>query len=116
MSNCRLPLSAVDFCVEMAQTAGSRIGQLEQGSGVQRRTLQEVIEGSVFMIVSNQIELSPGTCAFNVCCYKACSIDEFKRSVVRGGEEEEKMLAQDTENNLGIIYRQCKFNLSNNVS
>ena len=62
MSNCRLPLSAVDFCVEMAQTAGSRIGQLEQGSGVQRRTLQEVIEGSVFMIVSNQIELSPGTC------------------------------------------------------
>lgn len=72
MRNRRLPLGAVNLCVQVAQAAGSRVGQLEQGSGVQGGTLQEVVERPVLMVISDQVELRPGPRAFNVCGYEPC--------------------------------------------
>lgn len=89
MGNGRLSLGAINLCVQVAQAAGSRVSQLEQRSGVQGSTLQEVVEGTILVVVGDQVELSPGACTFNVRCYETCPVNQFSTLVVvRDGWEE----------------------------
>lgn len=70
MGNSGLALSPINFCVQMAQTTGSGIRQLEESPVVQRSAFQKIIQRSVFVIVCNQVELCPGASALNICSYE----------------------------------------------
>lgn len=68
----RLALGPIDLRVEVAQAAGGRVGQSQQGLGVQRRGPQVVVQGAVLVIVGDEEELRKGPCALDVRRNKAC--------------------------------------------
>lgn len=72
MCNGGLALGTIDLRVQVAQTARGRVGQPQQGLGVQRGGPQIVIQGAILMVVCDEEELRKGSCALYVCCNEAC--------------------------------------------
>ena len=70
MSNGRLALGTKDLGVEVAEARHRGVGQPQHGFAVQRGGFEVVVQGAVFMVVSDQVELGPGAGAFNVSGYE----------------------------------------------
>lgn len=68
----RLPLRAEDLGVEVAETRDGGVGQPQHGSVVQGAGLEVVVQGAVFMAVSDQVKLRPGARALDVGRNETC--------------------------------------------
>lgn len=68
----RFPLRAVDLGVQVAEAAGGRVGESQQGLRVQRGQLQVVVQGAALVVVCDEEELREGAGAFDVGCDEAC--------------------------------------------
>lgn len=82
----RLALRAVDLGVQVAEAAGSRVGQPQQRRGVQRVDLQEVVQGAVLMVVCDEEELREGARTFNVRCDEAWRAEEKRSDFIKHQE------------------------------
>lgn len=63
-----LALRPVDLSVQVAEARHGGVGQLEQRFDVQSVGLEVVVQGAIFMVVCDQVELRPGACSFDICC------------------------------------------------
>ena len=68
----RFALRAVDLRVEVAEAAGRRVRQAQEGLRVQRGQLQVVVQRAALMEVGDEEELREGACSFDVSRDEAC--------------------------------------------
>jgi len=79
----RLALRAVDLGVQVAEAAGGRVRQPQQGLRVQRAQLQVVVQRAVLVVVGDEEELREGAGAFDVGRDEACGRHEEKEMIDR---------------------------------
>lgn len=72
VSDGRFALGTEDLGVEVTETRHRGVGQPQHGFVVQRGGFEVVVQGAVFVVVGDQVELGPGAGAFNVSGYETC--------------------------------------------
>lgn len=70
VSNGRFALGAKDLCVQVAKAWHRGVGQSQHGFIIQSGWFEVVVQWAVFMVVCDQVELSPRACSFNICSYE----------------------------------------------
>lgn len=84
VSNSRFPLGAKDLCVEVTESWHRGVGEAQHGFIVQSGWFEVIIQRSIFMVISDQVELGPRAGSFDICSYETCQkkgwgMDEGRR-------------------------------------
>lgn len=83
VSDGRFALRAEDLCMQVTQAARRRVRQPQQRRRVQRAQLQEVVERTVLVVVSDEEELREGARPLDVGGDEAC---------MEGGADDEQVM------------------------
>lgn len=80
VGDSRFPLGPKDLSVEVTKAWHWGVGQTQHGFVVQSGWFEVVIQRAVFMIVCDQVELSPGASSFDISRYETCERKYRRRS------------------------------------